>query len=71
MPGENILDVAATEHADLIALGWTQNLSPGRAETVRTIVAQTSTPILLLPVAGAESVDGHWLSRPAEPARQP
>lgn len=70
-PGENILDVAATEHADLIALGWTQNLSPGRAQTVRTIVAQTSTPILLLPVLGAETADGHWLSRPAKPAHQP
>src|SRR5450759_493115 len=48
-PGASILDVAATEQADLIALGWGQNLSPGRARTVRSAVAQSNTPILLLP----------------------
>lgn len=53
-PGETILDVAATEHADLIALGWAQNLSAGRASTVRTTLSRARTPILLLPVANAE-----------------
>lgn len=53
-PGQSILDVAATEHADLIALGWAQNLSTGRARTVRTTLARARTPILLLPVASAE-----------------
>ncbi len=52
-PGASILDVAATEHADLIALGWGQNLSAGRARTVRTTLSRASTPILLLPVAAA------------------
>jgi nucleotide-binding universal stress UspA family protein len=52
-PGASILDVAATEHADLIALGWRQNLSEGRARTVRRIVAQANTPLLLLPVASS------------------
>ena len=54
-PGESIPDVAATEHADLIALGWAQNLSAGRASTVRTTLSRASTPILLLPVANAEA----------------
>jgi nucleotide-binding universal stress UspA family protein len=54
-PGESILDVAATEHADLIALGWAQDLSAGRARTVRTTLSRASTPILLLPVASPEA----------------
>lgn len=53
-PGESILDVAAHEHADLIALGWTQNLSPGRARTVRRVVKKSHTPLLLLPVVSSE-----------------
>ena len=64
-PGENILDVAATEQADLIALGWTQNLSPGRALTVRAIVGNSSTPILLLPVLEAKTANGPRLSQAA------
>jgi len=62
-PGASILDVAATEHADLIALGWGQNLSPGRARTVRSAVAQSNTPILLLPIPSADARD-RW-RRPA------
>ena len=61
-PGESILDVAAAEHADLIALGWAQKLSDGRARTVRTTLVGASTPILLLPVAGA-----HGAGRRDEP----
>jgi len=53
-PGAKILDVAATEHADLIALSWGQNLSPGRALTVRSAIAQSNTPILLLPVPSVD-----------------
>jgi nucleotide-binding universal stress UspA family protein len=63
-PGAKILDVAATEHADLIALGWAQDLSPGRARTIRSAVAQSSTPILLLPVPSADAPDHWW--RPAD-----
>jgi nucleotide-binding universal stress UspA family protein len=70
-PGENIVDVAATEHADLIALGWTQNLTPGRARTVRATVAQTRTPILLLPVPGAQGGERAGLSQPAVTAHRP
>jgi hypothetical protein len=48
-PGESIVDVAAAEQVDLIALSWGQNLSPGRARTVRSAVARSNTAILLLP----------------------
>jgi hypothetical protein len=48
-PGEHVLDVAAAEHADLIALGWSQRLDAGHARTVRRTVEQSSVPVLLLP----------------------
>lgn len=56
-PGEQILDVAASEHADLIALGWTQNVTAGRALTLRTTVEHASTPVLMLPVDGGPGPD--------------
>jgi nucleotide-binding universal stress UspA family protein len=70
-PGEHILDVAATEHADLIALGWARNLSAGRARTVRATIAEAAIPVLLLPVPGGATNTGSWLSAsvrsPVEP----
>lgn len=50
-PGESVVDVATSEHADLIALGWAQDLSPGRARTVRSSLAQAPVPVLLLPLS--------------------
>jgi nucleotide-binding universal stress UspA family protein len=49
LPGERVLDVAAEEHVDLIVLGWSQHLSPGRARTVRDTLRRTTVPVLLLP----------------------
>lgn len=48
-PDEHVLDVASAEHADLIALGWSQRLDAGRARTVRRTVEQSPVPVLLLP----------------------
>jgi nucleotide-binding universal stress UspA family protein len=67
--GENILDVATSEHADLIALGWAQRLSPGRARIVRMTIAEAAIPVLLLPVAGSDGAmklfpDAKGASRP-------
>jgi hypothetical protein len=70
-PGESIRDVAATEQADLIALSWAQKLSPGRARTVRAAVAQSNTPILLLPVPGAEAPDRWWRTTDVDTATGP
>ena len=49
-PGEGVVEVAVSEHADLIALGWAQDLSAGRARTVRSTLAQAPVPVLLLPL---------------------
>jgi nucleotide-binding universal stress UspA family protein len=46
-----VMEVADTEGVDLIALGWAQDLSPGRARIVRAALAQASVPVLLVPLA--------------------
>ena len=49
--GEHVLDVAAAERVDLIALGWSQHLGAGRARTVRSTVQQATVPVMLVPMA--------------------
>jgi nucleotide-binding universal stress UspA family protein len=53
--GEHIVDVAAVEDADLIALGWSQHLDPGRAGTVRRCVRDSPVPVMLIPVSDEEA----------------
>lgn len=48
-PQHGVLDTATREGADLIALGWSQNLSPGRAEMVRRVLSEAPVPVLLVP----------------------
>jgi nucleotide-binding universal stress UspA family protein len=48
---EQILEVAQDVGADMIAIGWTQNLSPGRATVVRWALEHTSVPLALMPLA--------------------
>jgi nucleotide-binding universal stress UspA family protein len=48
--GEHIVDVAARERADMIVLGWSRQLDPGRARTVRHTVLSAAVPILLVPL---------------------
>lgn len=50
-PGQRIVDLAA-EQADMIVLGWSQQLLPGRARIVRQAVSAATVPVLLIP-AGA------------------
>ncbi len=50
VPGDNVVDVAASLGADLIALGWSQRLDAGRARTVRRAVAEAPVPVMLVPV---------------------
>ena len=45
-----ILDVAACDAVDLIALGWSRNMSGDRAKIVREIVSRSTLPVLLAPV---------------------
>ena len=49
--GEHVLDVAEAERADMIALGWSQQLDPGRARTVRRAVLNAVVPVMLVPIA--------------------
>jgi len=49
--GEHVLDVAEAERADMIALGWSQQLAPGRARTVRRTVLDAVVPVMLVPMA--------------------
>ena len=50
-PEEQILDVARDIGADMIAMGWSQNLSPGRATVVRWALEHTPIPLALMPLA--------------------
>lgn len=49
--GEQVVNVATAEHVDLIALGWSQRIEEGRAQTVRRTVADADVPVMLIPVA--------------------
>jgi nucleotide-binding universal stress UspA family protein len=48
--GRRITEVCDEEGADLIVLSWSQDLSPGRAATIREVLAHAPVPVLLLPV---------------------
>lgn len=52
MPGENVLHVAEETAADLIALGWSQDLRPGHAAVVRAALERSPVPLLLAPTQG-------------------
>jgi hypothetical protein len=44
-----LLDVAATEDVDVIALGWHQSLAPERAYVVREVLQRARRPVALIP----------------------
>jgi hypothetical protein len=45
-----ILDVAAAEQADAIAMGWRQDPTPPYAVVVGEVLARTPIPVILLPI---------------------
>jgi nucleotide-binding universal stress UspA family protein len=49
-PEDLLLLVAEQTHADLLALGWSQELAEGRAPVVRAVLDRGHTPVLLVPV---------------------
>jgi nucleotide-binding universal stress UspA family protein len=55
--GEVIPVVAAESGCDLIALGWSQELSSGRAPVVRETLARSLLPVLLVPVQFATDLE--------------
>ncbi len=48
-PENDIITVAHEASAELIAMAWSQNLSPGRARVVSEVLAHSDIPVLLLP----------------------
>jgi nucleotide-binding universal stress UspA family protein len=48
-PGAHVVELARTEDADLMALGWHQDLSEAHAAVVREALTRSPVPILLLP----------------------
>jgi nucleotide-binding universal stress UspA family protein len=50
VPGQHVLSVAKEIGADMIALGWAQELGAGRAAIVREALERSSIPLLLIPV---------------------
>jgi nucleotide-binding universal stress UspA family protein len=55
--GELIPEIAEEHDCDLIALGWSQELAPGRAPVVRETLTRTRRPVLLVPVQLAAAAD--------------
>jgi nucleotide-binding universal stress UspA family protein len=55
-PEEQILQLADELDVDLIALGWNQELAPGRAVVVRAALERGGVPVMLIP-AVAQSGD--------------
>lgn len=58
-----LLDVAATEDVDVIALGWRQNLAPEHAYVVREVLERARRPVALVPRRARHDRDG---ARPPE-----
>jgi nucleotide-binding universal stress UspA family protein len=52
-PGGQVLEVAAAQGADMIALGWSQDLAADRAAVVREVLTRTDLPVMLLPCTAA------------------
>lgn len=48
-PAERVVAVARDAEADVMALGWSQDLSPGRANVIREALAHSTMPVLLVP----------------------
>lgn len=56
VPEEEVATVARETGADLIALGWSQQLASGRAAVVRAMLSSSEVPVLLIPLeSGAAS----------------
>lgn len=50
VPHEEVGSVARETGADLIALGWSQEVTSGRAAVVRAVLSSSPVPVLLIPV---------------------
>jgi nucleotide-binding universal stress UspA family protein len=55
VPAAEVVAMAAEAEADLVALGWHQDLTPGRAAVVRQVLEWSRVPVLLLPVEDGQA----------------
>jgi nucleotide-binding universal stress UspA family protein len=55
-PEEVIPEVAEEAAADIIALGWAQEVGEGRAPIVRAVLARGKAPVMLVPVSVSAAV---------------
>ena len=51
--GEHVVDVAVETGAELIALGWKQEVATGRAAVVREVLMRSPLPVVLFPIPKA------------------
>lgn len=49
MPADVVRSLVEEVDADLVAVGWSQDLAPGRASVVRALLRSSAVPVLLLP----------------------
>jgi nucleotide-binding universal stress UspA family protein len=54
---DSLLEVAASEDVDIIALGWRQDLSPRRAAVVRRVLTTAHRPVALIPLTDLSDRD--------------
>jgi len=54
IPASQIIEVARAEAADLVLVGWSHDLSGGRAAVVRALLGRARTPLLLVPVTAED-----------------
>lgn len=50
-PGLGVIRAVTAEAADIVALGWSQQLQAGRARVIRRLLADSDIPILMLPTS--------------------
>lgn len=67
-PGQHVLRVADEIGADLIALGWAQDLGEGRAAVIREALDRSDVPLLLVPLDRVEHAGTAFESRAFPPS---
>ncbi len=55
--GSQLVQTAIDEAADLVVVGWSQDLSAGHARTMQGLLASGGRPVLLLPLADRDIID--------------
>jgi len=60
--------VAAETGADLVAIGWAQELAEGRAPVVRAALTVGRVPVMLVPVETPNRKEERWSSLQSSPA---